>query len=135
MHSEWTNLISAIRSCSGQGIGQHSLVTFLLVMQWHGGGTVKTAAHLRYPMELPIGKFSTKEAVADGWASTYRLGGVVLHHGNSANAGHYTIVSRQPNGSWLEFNDDHVPEPETAAQVLSHHQLVCGLIYYRLPPR
>ena len=101
-------------------------------MQWdEERGVMKSIANVQYPMELPVGKFCTKSALKDGWGSTYHLGGVVLHHGSSGNAGHFTFLQRQPSGSWTLFDDDNVPLPKTPNEVLDNRQLVCGLVYYR----
>ena len=41
---------------------------------------------------------------------TYDLSACVAHHGQAANAGHYTTVARDLAGDncWRQFDDDHV---------------------------
>jgi ubiquitin C-terminal hydrolase len=43
-------------------------------------------------------------------SSTYDLSACVAHHGQAANAGHYTAVARDLAGDnrWRQFDDDHV---------------------------
>lgn len=103
-------------------------------MQWDNqNGVTKSIASVQYPMELPMAKFCTKSALKDGWGGTYNLGGVVLHHGSSANWGHYNFVQRRPSGSWALFDDAHEPLPQSPKEVLGYGQLVCGLVYHRTP--
>ena len=106
-----------------------------VAMQWRGGTSAKSAVSLQYPMELQMAKFSTRQAEADGWTTMYNLGAVVLHYGSTIIEGHYVMVLRQPDGTWMTFNDDKPARPQTATQVLSHQQHVCGLIYHRVPLR
>ena len=92
---------------------------------------MKSIASVQYPMELPIGKFCTKEALNDGWGSLCDLGGVVLQHGSTGNAVQYTLVQRQSSGSGMLFDDDKAPLPKGPSQGLGCCQLVCGLVYHR----
>ncbi|KAL3141108.1 hypothetical protein ABBQ38_003463 [Trebouxia sp. C0009 RCD-2024] len=108
-----------------------------MVVQWDSVGktAVKSAASMHYPMELSMAKYCTSGALTDGWAGHYTLGGVVLHHGDSGDAGHYTFLQRQPDSNkWLLYNDANTPESRTPKQVLGFRQLACGFVYHRTPP-
>ena len=57
-----------------------------------------------------MGPFSTPEAVAKvGVSSLYKLVGVVNHHGQGMNKGHYTSFCLDADRStWLFYNDKEV---------------------------
>ena len=38
----------------------------------------------------------------------YKLFATVVHHGRDSSSGHYTADVRQPDGSWLRFDDAKV---------------------------
>jgi len=48
----------------------------------------------------------------------YELQAVLTHKGRSADSGHYVSWVRQPDGSWIEF-DDHQPNPKETDQILA----------------
>lgn len=105
----------------------------VFVLQWDGRQSYKSFASFAYPLQLSLGKYCTEDALADGWGEAYTLGGVVLHHGSTVQAGHYTLLYKQPDGKWLLFNDAERPQERSERQVMDNRELVCGLIYYRAP--
>ena len=108
-----------------------------LVVQWDlkHNTAVKSAASMRYPMELSMAKYCTSGALADGWGGRYTLGGVVLHYGSDGDRGHYKFLYRQPDANrWQLFDDAKEPKAHTPKEVLGYHQLACGFVYYRTPP-
>jgi ubiquitin C-terminal hydrolase len=50
---------------------------------------------------------------------TYDLRGVVIHHGSSIRAGHYTAYVCSLDGHWFHCNDAMQPQRLTVAQVIS----------------
>ena len=50
---------------------------------------------------------------------TYDLRGVVIHHGTSIRAGHYTAYVCSLDGHWFDCNDAMQPQRVTVAQVIS----------------
>ncbi|KAL3155338.1 putative ubiquitin carboxyl-terminal hydrolase FAF-X [Trebouxia sp. C0009 RCD-2024] len=97
-------------------------------------GPLKIDTPFCYPLDLDLEKFCTAGALADGWGSTYQLGGVVLHTGN-AKGGHYRFVQRMGKQLWWLRNDDTPPEVLTSQAALAYTREACALIYLRTPPQ
>lgn len=102
-------------------------------MQYQSG-PLKIDTPFCYPLDLDLEKFCTAGALADGWGSTYQLGGVVLHTGN-AKGGHYRFVQRMGKQLWWLRNDDTPPEVLTSQAALAYTREACALIYLRTPPQ
>ncbi len=78
----------------------------------NAGGTQKIWRKIGYPLELEIPKevFPPHKrgglAVRPGGLPSYRLIGVVYHHGKNASGGHYTVdVRRQEDREWIRMDD------------------------------
>lgn len=71
----------------------------------------KLKDHVTFPIEvLDMGPFCTAEAISNaGGSSIYQLVGVVNHHGQGMNKGHYTSFCLDADRStWLFYNDKEV---------------------------
>lgn len=95
---------------------------------------IKEQRPFHYPLELDMRKFCTRGALADGWGSTYQLGGIVLHDGG-ANGGHYWFVQRLDQQHWLVRNDGKEAKKITSQTALAFTREACALLYLRTPPQ
>ena len=102
-------------------------------MQFHDREASKEHRHFRYPLDLDLRKFCTTAALADGWGSTYQLGGIVLH-GGDADGGHYRYLQRISGQLWWLRDDAESPTGITAEKALAYNREACGLVYLRNPP-
>ena len=91
----------------------------------------KLEDHVTFPIEvLDLAPYSTPEAVATvGGSGVYELVGVVNHHGQGMNKGHYTSFCLDADRStWLFYNDKAVgvasPDDVLASQAF--------LLFYEL---
>ena len=67
--------------------------------------------HVTFPLdELDMSPFCTPETIAKaGGCPFYELVGVVNHHGQGMNKGHYTSFCRDADrNTWLFYNDKEV---------------------------
>ena len=103
-------------------------------MQFHDKKASKEQRLFRYPLDLELRKYCTSAALADGWGSTYQLGGIVLHDGG-ANGGHYCYVQKI-NGQLWWLRDDAKPAKDiTPKSPLGYTREACALVYLRTPPK
>jgi hypothetical protein len=99
------------------------------------GGNQKLTEHIAFPVELDVAQALSDSAVAEvrlilvqllsllrplvivclrgyvyvqGQPSKYSLHGVLVHHGHTANSGHYYAFTQAPNGLWHCMDDDTV---------------------------
>lgn len=106
------------------------------------GGTQKIWKKVGYPLELEIPKEVFPQhkrggLLAHGGLPRYRLIGVIYHHGNNANVGHYTVdVRRQEGREWIRLDDTVIrrirsedvaeggseEDPEVLAAALEQHK-------------
>ncbi|ODQ53174.1 cysteine proteinase [Saitoella complicata NRRL Y-17804] len=80
------------------------------------GGTQKSWKKVGYPLEFEV----PPEVMSPGLRTEktrYMLFGVVYHHGQSAQGGHYTVDVRTQEGTWLHVDDTNIVEvrPEDVA--------------------
>lgn len=62
-----------------------------------------------HTLEIPPQVLSKALKDSNKLPFTYKLSGVVYHHGSSSNAGHYTVdVLRQDKSSWIRIDDTKV---------------------------
>ena len=101
-------------------------------VDWTGLAEQKNNAAVNYPMKLDMARFSTQGALSDGWGSHYNLGGVLMHHGDTATSGHYTYMHQISSGSWYVRNDNQ-PQ-QRVGDPLRQRQAVAGLVYHRSAP-
>ena len=79
----------------------HMLIQMQMMM---GGGAQKYREHIHFGETLDLAP-----ALSPGSpAATYDLHGVLVHHGSSANSGHYYSYVRAANGRWYCMDDDAV---------------------------
>ncbi|KAI9103203.1 hypothetical protein DFS34DRAFT_590766 [Phlyctochytrium arcticum] len=71
-------------------------------------GRGKNCAKVDFPESLDITPSMTLGTAASTFQShgKYNLYGVICHHGQSPDRGHYTSFVKGPTGSWTFFNDD-----------------------------
>lgn len=70
------------------------------------GGVQKNSKEVGYSEVLQVGGDMVSPARRADGPVTYRLFGVVYHHGRYATGGHYTVdVLRQDGSSWVHFDD------------------------------
>lgn len=88
------------------------------------GGTQKSWKQIGYPLELTVPDSALAPGRRATIRATYKLFGVVYHHGLSASGGHYTVdVLRQDAKSWIHLDDTNiepVEQEEVAVQDLDH---------------
>ena len=77
----------------------------------NAGGTQKIWKKISYPLDLVLPeeispRHNRIRVNSHGSINTYRLTGVIYHHGKSASGGHYTVDVRHPNGQWWLRLDD-----------------------------
>jgi len=75
-----------------------------------------------YPKELDLSKHISVPNVegAENSPTKFNLVGVLEHHSERADSGHYTATLKQPgssDGSWWQFNDSNVSEVTSPGQV------------------
>ena len=97
-----------------------------------GKCTAKIVRAVDYPLRLDMSKFSTHDALSDGWGPEYELGGLVLHWGSDRDSGHYTYAHKVCSGGWVMRDDDK--EVLVVADPLDFKSGVVGLVYHRIPP-
>ncbi|WFD34575.1 ubiquitinyl hydrolase 1 [Malassezia cuniculi] len=75
------------------------------------GGVQKSCKPIRYGATLQVPQEALSAPLRRTEAKpSYRLYGVVYHHGNLASGGHYTVdLLRQDNSGWLHIDDTQVP--------------------------
>ncbi|PWN28295.1 cysteine proteinase, partial [Jaminaea rosea] len=105
------------------------------------GGVQKNCKEVGYSDVLKVGGEMVSPVKRAEGAVTYRLFGVVYHHGRYATGGHYTVdVLRQDGSSWVHFDDTifHTVAPEhvgrRAGQNLSSfvgHDGLAYLLFYQ----
>ncbi|ORY78594.1 hypothetical protein BCR37DRAFT_350248 [Protomyces lactucae-debilis] len=77
------------------------------------GGTQKFWKQVGYPLELEMPSQALSPARRGIVRTTYKLIGVVYHHGLSASGGHYTVdVLRQDGKSWIHLDDTSISPVE-----------------------
>ncbi|KAI9488245.1 hypothetical protein BDB00DRAFT_877631 [Zychaea mexicana] len=73
-----------------------------------GGGVQKLQKPVQYGAELTIKQEWLTPVHRTNKPVTYKLFGIVYHHGASAGGGHYTCEVRRQNGMWLHVNDTNI---------------------------
>lgn len=72
---------------------------------------------IAYPHHLKLPSSCISATVND--EPTYKLVGVIYHHGRSAEGGHYTADVREPSGRWVRIDDTQVTQI-TDAEVIEN---------------
>ncbi|KAG2219738.1 hypothetical protein INT45_007777 [Circinella minor] len=72
------------------------------------GGVQKLQKPVQYGAELTINQEWITPVHRSSKPVTYKLFGIVYHHGVSAGGGHYTCEIRRQNGMWLHINDTNI---------------------------
>ena len=105
---------------------------------------IKLHSELVYPLQLTLDsalcsadlleregeRQREKWGVETSSAQTYKLTAVVLHHGQSAQGGHYSTVALGHDAQWRHYNDSSV-EVVTEASVLGARREAYLLFYVR----
>jgi hypothetical protein len=73
-----------------------------------GGGGRKIQDHVNFEETLDLSGALSDSAVREGAPCLYDLHGIIVHHGGSANSGHYFAYVKAPNGTWACMDDDSV---------------------------
>ncbi|KAI7884255.1 cysteine proteinase [Lichtheimia hyalospora FSU 10163] len=81
------------------------------------GGVQKLQKSVKYDSQLTIHPEWMTPVHRSGAPATYKLFGIVYHHGTSAGGGHYTCDIRRQNGQWLHINDTNI-QPLSERDVL-----------------
>ncbi|KAI9323458.1 hypothetical protein BX666DRAFT_2016709 [Dichotomocladium elegans] len=85
------------------------------------GGVQKLQKPVRYGAQLTIQPDWMAPRHRTNAPITYKLFGIVYHHGSSAGGGHYTCDIRRQNGQWLHINDTNI-KPVSERDVLLTEQ-------------
>mmetsp|Transcript_6057 Transcript_6057/g.21241 ORF Transcript_6057/g.21241 Transcript_6057/m.21241 type:complete len:199 (-) Transcript_6057:69-665(-) len=93
------------------------LCVHLKRFHWHASGRSKLNTRVDCPLRsLDLAPYLRAEGEEGGAADPgalpgahYDLAASVVHHGSSTHSGHYTAYGFSgEQGTWLEFNDEHV---------------------------
>ncbi|CAO3693781.1 hypothetical protein G6F70_001706 [Rhizopus microsporus] len=69
------------------------------------GGVQKLSKRVTYGSKLVINPEWMVPVLRPNESVTYKLFGIVYHHGSSAGGGHYTCDIKRRNGEWLHIDD------------------------------
>lgn len=75
--------------------------------RFSGGGGRKVAQHIEFPEVLDLSP-ALSDVAPGGAAARYRLCGVLVHAGSSAQSGHYYSFVRVGSAGWVCADDDSV---------------------------
>ncbi|GMK57015.1 hypothetical protein CspeluHIS016_0308550 [Cutaneotrichosporon spelunceum] len=85
-----------------------------------------------YMVDQNVSSALRRLADLEAEGTTYRLSGVICHHGYGPHSGHYTAYVRGPDGKWFEADDEEVRQV-TFQRVRADHSAYV-LNYVRLTP-
>lgn len=101
------------------------------------GGVQKSCKHIEYPLQLTVDPSILSAPLRRSTDSpTYKLYGVVYHHGYLASGGHYTVDALRQDGSgWVHMDDTKVTPIPTEEVVRANSQHASAgqafLLFYR----
>ena len=95
-----------------------------------GGGGDKLRAHVAFEEALDLSPALSPEALAEGVSARYTLHGMLVHHGDSADSGHYSAYNRAANGQWYLADDGQVTRVDWGVVA---QQMAYILFYSRTP--
>ena len=157
-HSPIKKGVEGSKTASEQRVCLDSLPNVLLLQlkrftfDRHYGEAIKISRAVDYPARLKLKnhylssdlltsleekagfRAGTGEGAGDGVMADYRLSGLVMHHGSSANSGHYTSLCRLLDGNgeeWVHLDDTNV-ELVSQMQALGAEKDVYVLMYSRI---
>ena len=101
----------------------------LQLKRFTSGGN-KVLAHVAFEEALDLSPALSPEALAEGVSARYTLHGVLVHHGDSADSGHYSAYNRAANGQWYLADDGQVTRVDWGVVA---QQMAYILFYSRTP--
>ena len=96
-----------------------------------GQATPKCMVEICFPNDLDLAKYCTSEA-AKHEGTDYRLEAILLHKGQYATSGHWSMVHRISPDKFKLRNDDSPPEEVSQfLALLKYRSTAAGLVYRR----
>ena len=83
-----------------------------------------------YLAKLDMKEYCTPSCVAQA-GTEYKLVGIVRHHGDRPDMGHYDCLQRLPDGMWLQRNDGDKPRTVNPRLAMDNLEAVSTLVYSR----
>ncbi|ORX90054.1 cysteine proteinase [Basidiobolus meristosporus CBS 931.73] len=94
------------------------------------GGIQKVHKHIQYSTDLNIAPEIMSSSKAVTKPISYKLIGVVYHHGMLAAGGHYTCDVLRQNGEWLHMDDTNITRIPESEVVAEHPERLAYLFFY-----
>ncbi|SCU96556.1 LAME_0F16644g1_1 [Lachancea meyersii CBS 8951] len=83
-----------------------TLLVHLKKFRFNGTSSSKMKQAVSYPMFLDLTEFC--EDAQKSTPVKYQLVSVVVHEGRSLSSGHYIAHCKQPDGSWVTYDDEYI---------------------------
>ena len=97
--------------------------------------TVKDGRAIDYSFEIDMRAFATKALLDRGESTKYGLRALQLHHGNNPRSGHWTLLHRGDERSFVMRSDADEPKPIAKMVALQYKTQCSTFVYARLSAR
>ena len=100
-----------------------------------GEATPKCMVEISFPTDLDLARYCTSEA-AKHQGTDYRLEAILLHKGQDATSGHWSMIHRITADKFVLRNDDSPSEQVSEIlALLKYRSTAAGVVYRRKPFR